>query len=138
MSSTLNLTLKPTQIGVRCSGTRKWSKRFNIDHFCQGFCSAIQSSEMPPEIPSELHLEIPFEISPEMHLEMHFEIPPELHLEMHFEISTNNEIYGRSIRGMCNTSLRTQRHAKTRKKQQDENAIPSSTQKPTPNLLLKL
>ena len=57
---------------------------------------------MPPEIPSELHLEIPFEISPEMHLEMHFEIPPELHLEMHFEISTNNEIYGRSI-GVCAT-----------------------------------
>ena len=52
--------------------------------------SAFQSSEMPLEIPSELHLGIPFEISPEMHLEMHFEMPPEIHLDMHFEISTNN------------------------------------------------
>ena len=46
---------------------------------------------MPPEIPSELHLEMPFEMSPDMHLEMHFEISPELHLEIHFEISTNND-----------------------------------------------
>ena len=52
---------------------------------------------MPPEIHSELLLEIPFEIYPEMHLEMRFEISPELHLDMHFKISTNNEIYGRSI-----------------------------------------
>ena len=64
--------------------------------------SAIQSSEMPPEIPPELHLEIPFEISPEMHLEMHFELPSEIHTEMHIDIPTNNEIYGRSI-GVCAT-----------------------------------
>ena len=53
---------------------------------------------MPPEIPSELHLEIPFEISPEMHLEMHFEIFPELNIEIY----PNNDIYGRSI-GVCAT-----------------------------------
>ena len=96
--------------------------------------SAFQSSEMPLEIPSELHLGIPFEISPEMHLEMHFEIPPELHLDMHFEISTNNEIYGRSIRGMCNTSLRTRRHAKMRKQtaRRNRNSIIHAKPHPQP------
>ena len=84
------------------------------------------------EIRSELHLEIPFEISPEMHLEMHFEIPPELHLEMHFEISTNNEIYGRSIRGMCSTSIRTQRHAETCKQTARRNRNSITHAKPHP------
>ena len=70
--------------------------------FANGFCSAIKSSEMPPEIPSELHLEIPFETSPATHIEIFVEISPELHLEMHFEISPNNDIYGRSI-GVCAT-----------------------------------
>ena len=97
MSSTLNLTLKPTQIGVRCSGTRKCSQGCEIDHFCQGHFSAIQSSEMPPEIPSESHLERPFEIYPEIHLEILVEISPELHIDMHFEIYPNNEIYGPGI-----------------------------------------
>ena len=93
---------------------------------------------MPPEIPSELHLEIPFEISPEMHLEMHFEIPPELHLEMHFEISTNNEIYGRSIRVCATHRQELKDTPRCANKQQDETAIPSPTQNPTPNLLIKL
>ena len=57
---------------------------------------------MPPEIPSELHLEIPLETFPEMHLEMLVEISPELHPEMHFEIYNNNEMYGQSI-GVCAT-----------------------------------
>ena len=38
--STLNPNLKPTQIGVRCSGTKKCSQRYQIDHFCQGFFSS--------------------------------------------------------------------------------------------------
>ena len=42
MSSTLNPNLKSIQIGVRCSGTKKCSQRHQIDHFCQGFFSAIQ------------------------------------------------------------------------------------------------
>ena len=84
------------QIGIRCSGTRKCSQRYEIDHFCQGFFSCIQPSEIPPEIP--------LEISPEIHLEILLEISPgpELHLEMHLEIYLNNEIYGRSI-GVCAT-----------------------------------
>ena len=85
---------------------------------------------MRPEIPSELHLEISFEIYPEMHLEM----PPELHLEMHFEIYPNNEIYGRSIWGMCNISLSTQRHAKTRKQpaRRNRNCITHANPLPQP------
>ena len=201
MFSALNLNLRMTQIGIWCSGTRKCSQRCEINHFCQGFVSAIQSSEMHPEIPSELHLEIPLEISseihleilveisPELHLEMHFEIypnneiygrsmgyvqhiakntktcqdartnsktkpqfhhprktppptslsvldeiSPELQLEMHFEISRNNEIYGRSIWGMCNTSLRTQRHARTRKEtaRRNRNSIIHAKPHPQP------
>ena len=41
-----NLNMKPSQIGIRCSGTRKCSKRYQIDHFCQGFFSAIQPCEI--------------------------------------------------------------------------------------------
>ena len=36
-SRTLNLSTKPSQIGIRCSGTRKCSQRYEIDHFCQWF-----------------------------------------------------------------------------------------------------
>ena len=34
MSSTLNPNLKMSQIGIRCSGTKKCSQRYEIDHFC--------------------------------------------------------------------------------------------------------
>ena len=34
---------KTEQIGTRCSGTQKCSQRFEIDHFCPGNISAIQS-----------------------------------------------------------------------------------------------
>ena len=34
---------KTEQIGIRCSGTQKCSQRFEIDHFCPGNISAIQS-----------------------------------------------------------------------------------------------
>ena len=30
----LNLITKLSQIGIRCSGTRKCSQRYEIDHFC--------------------------------------------------------------------------------------------------------
>ena len=46
MFSTLNPNLKMNQIGIRWSGTRKCSQRYGIDHFCQGYFSAIQPSEM--------------------------------------------------------------------------------------------
>ena len=61
------------------------------------FFAAIQSSEMPPEIPSELHLEISLQISPELHLEILVNISPDLHLEMHFETYPNHDNYGGSI-----------------------------------------
>ena len=35
-----------SQIGIRCSGTQKCSQRFEIDHFCSCFFSAIQSVEI--------------------------------------------------------------------------------------------
>ena len=35
LSRTLNPSTKPSQIGIRSSGTRKCSQRFEINHFCQ-------------------------------------------------------------------------------------------------------
>ena len=37
ISSTLSPNTKWSQIGIWCSGTRKCSQRYEIDHFCQGF-----------------------------------------------------------------------------------------------------
>ena len=34
-SRTLSPSAKPSQTGIRCSGTRRCSQRFEIDHFCQ-------------------------------------------------------------------------------------------------------
>ena len=78
----LNLNMKSSQIGIRCSGTNKCFQRHQIDHFCQGFFSAIQPLEIPFQIPLELSFEMPFEIPPEIP----FEIPPEIPLEIPFEI----------------------------------------------------
>ena len=50
------LEFENEQIGIRCSGTRKCSQSFGIDHFCQGFvfsystfqkscCSSMQISK---------------------------------------------------------------------------------------------
>ena len=88
-SAMQNPNLKSTPIGIRCSGNRKCSQRYEINNFCHGLFSAIRPSEMPPKIP----LEIPLEISPETHLEILLEICPELHLEMHLDKSVNNENY---------------------------------------------
>ena len=51
MSSTLNLNPRMTQIGIRCSGTRKCSQRYGIDHFGQEYFSAIKLSEMLSKYP---------------------------------------------------------------------------------------
>ena len=89
------------QIGIRCSGTKKCSQRHRIDHFCQGFFSAIQPSEIPLGIPLEpfakgdlYHVEpsleiplgIPVEPSLEIPLEISFEIPLEIPVGIPFEI----------------------------------------------------
>ena len=58
MSSAQNLNLRMTQIGIRWSGTKKCSRRYQINHFCQRFFSCIQPSEIPIEIPPELLAEI--------------------------------------------------------------------------------
>ena len=78
MSSTLNLNPRMTQIGIRCSGTRKCSQRYEIDHFCQGFFSCIQPSEIPIEIPPELPAEMLIKLPAEIPLE----VPPEILLEV--------------------------------------------------------
>ncbi len=78
VSSTLNLNLRMTQIGIRCSGTKKCSQRYQINHFCQGFFSGIQPSEIPIEIPPELPAEMLIKLPPEIP----FEVPPEILLEV--------------------------------------------------------
>ena len=116
MSSTLKPNLKMSQIGIRWFGTKKCSQRYEINHFWWGFFSAIQPSEIPPEIlleiPSgiplelslEIHLEIPPEISPgiplelslEIHLEIPREIPPEIRLEIRLEIRHHSKTHAQN------------------------------------------
>ena len=55
------------------------------------FFSAIQPTEIPPEIPLEL--------SPEMHPGIAFKFPSEVHLEINFEIYSN-ELDSPGIRGL--------------------------------------
>ncbi len=99
---TLNVSTNASQIGMWCSGTKKCSQKYEINHFCLGIFSAIRPSEITPEIPPgiplelclEIHLEIRFEIPLEIRCEIPPEIPPrmplelslELHLEIRFEI----------------------------------------------------
>ena len=84
-SRTLNPSTKTSQIGIWCSGTKKCSQRYEIDHFCPGMFSAVRPSEIPPEIPPG----IPLELSLEIHLEIRFEIPLEIPPEILFMISWN-------------------------------------------------
>ena len=81
-SRTLHHSAKAIQIGIWCSGTKKCSQKYEINRFCLGICSAIQPSEILPEIPPR----IPLELSPEIYLEIRFElplgIPPEIPLEI--------------------------------------------------------
>ena len=74
----LNVNSKLSQIGIRWSGTRKCSQRYQIDHFCQGFFSGIQPSEIPIGIPPEL----PAEILTKLPAEIPLEVPPEILLEV--------------------------------------------------------
>ena len=78
MSSALNLNLRMTQLGIRCSGTKKCAQRCQIDHFCQGFFSGFHPSEIPIEIPPELPAEMLIKLPAEIPLE----IPPEILLEV--------------------------------------------------------
>ena len=78
MSSTLNLNLRMTQIGIRCSRAKKYSQRYQIGYFCQGFFSCIQPSEIPLEIPPELPAEMLIKLPAEIPLE----VPPEILLEV--------------------------------------------------------
>ena len=45
MSLTLSFNLKRSQIGIRCSRTKKCSQTLEINHFCPGICSAFQPSK---------------------------------------------------------------------------------------------
>ena len=42
-----NLHMRPSQIGIRWSGTRNRFQRYEIDHFCQGIGPYIRPSEIP-------------------------------------------------------------------------------------------
>ena len=77
-SRTLHHSAKASQIGIWCSGTKKCSQKYEINHFCLRIFPAIQPSEITPEIPPG----IPLELSLEIHLEIRFEIPPAIPLEI--------------------------------------------------------
>ena len=83
----LNLSTKLSQIGIRCSGTRKCSQRYEIDHFCPGFFPAIQSCEIPFEIPFGILVKFSFGIHLEILFDIPFEVPCGLPLELSLEIS---------------------------------------------------
>ena len=68
---TLNVSTRAGQIGMRCSGTKKCSQKYEINHFCLGIFPAIRPSEITPEIPPG----IPLELSLEIYLEIRFELP---------------------------------------------------------------
>ena len=135
-SRMLSRSTKPSQIGIRCSRTRKCSQRYEIDYFCQGIFSAIQPSEIPPEIPLGLSFEL--------HLEILLDISPDLHLQIHFKLYSNYEIYSPGIE-VCNNVFNNvcnnlcinvvPRHAN---KQQHRTAIQSFTPPPPPTSLSSL
>ena len=97
-SRTLHHSAKASQIGIWCSGTKKCSQKYEINHVCLRIFSAIQPSEILPEMPLgiplelslEIYLEIPFELPLGIPPEIPLEIPPgillELSLQMHLEI----------------------------------------------------
>ena len=74
MSSTQNLNLRMTQIGIRCSGTKKFSHRYQINHCCQACFSRTQPSEKPIEVPPELPAELSIELSAKKTPEILFEV----------------------------------------------------------------
>ena len=50
---------KRSQIGFRCSGTKKCSQRFEMDHFCPGNISAIRTAKFFFNPMSEPSVSIP-------------------------------------------------------------------------------
>ena len=78
LSSTLNLSLRITHIGIGCSGTKQCSQGCQIDNFCQGFFSRIQpwekTIEIAPEQPAEMSIKLPAEIRHEILPEILFEV----------------------------------------------------------------
>ena len=81
-SRTLHHSAKASQIGIWCSGTKKCSQKYEINHFCLGIFSAIQPSEILPEIPPGIPLELSLEIYFEIRFELPLRIPPEIPLEI--------------------------------------------------------
>ena len=61
-SRTPHHSAKASQIGIWCSGTKKCSQKYEINHFCLGIFSAIQPSEIFPEVPPGIPLELSLEI----------------------------------------------------------------------------
>ena len=64
------------QIGIRCSGTRKCSQKYEIDHFCRGIFSANQLSKIIQKYLLNYllkYLSFVFELHVGMHLEILFE-----------------------------------------------------------------
>ena len=41
--------LRVKQIVIRCSGTRKWSQSYEIDHFCIGFVDHFNVLKFSPQ-----------------------------------------------------------------------------------------
>jgi len=81
-SRTLYHSAKASQIGIWCFGTKKCFQKYEINHFCLGIFSAIQPSEILPEIPPGIPLELSLEIYLEIRFELPLGIPPEIPLEI--------------------------------------------------------
>ena len=79
---TLNVSTNASQIGMWCSGTKKCSQKYEIDHFCLGIFPAIRPSDIIPEIPPGIPLELSLEIYLELRFELPLGIPPEIPLEI--------------------------------------------------------
>ena len=102
----LNLNSKLSQIGIRWSGTRKCSQRYQIDHFCQGFFSAIQPSIFHNPAKGSFgfaHSMSDIPMTPRCSLRS-FRNWRLACSELH--IKTDFEIYGSSI-GVCNYVIRS-------------------------------
>ena len=82
LSRTLHHSAKASQIGIWCYGTKKCSQKCEINHCCSGILSAIQPSEILPEIPPGMSLELSLEIYLEIRFELPLGIPPEIPLEI--------------------------------------------------------
>ena len=77
-SRTLNLSTKPSQIGIRCSGTKKCSQRYEIDHFCPRFLFSHPTfrntlrTHGPKGLPSKFYQAQELDLHPGRHVTMAF------------------------------------------------------------------